>query len=206
MPKVVVDGIPVKVEMIYFDDFCDLMKEKGYKVSEVTEWAVQTKDEEKFYDSEEFLKDANKYFSMSLPNLIQTSARLWLACVYMVKDYYLQIGIHAVSHRSLKFLMKFAVNYSSTFGMISDLMEGWDFSEQFHQFSYGEQNFKSSEFESRKVAVEYFVHNFASIDKSAVYEGIMKLVDCPRNDIEFKNQFGNTYLGKKEYQFKYKAF
>ncbi|KAE9547262.1 hypothetical protein FO519_009526 [Halicephalobus sp. NKZ332] len=95
MPKVVVDGIPVMVEMMYFDDFCDLMKEKGYEVSEVTEWAVQTKDEEKFYDGEEFLKDANKYFSMSLPNLVQTSARLWLACVYtnyhLYYNYYFKI-------------------------------------------------------------------------------------------------------------------
>lgn len=92
-------------------------------------------EKEKYYDAAEFIKDSGFYFGQQPPNLIQTAAKLWLACVYAVKQVYLPQGIAGFSHRSLKTLMEFAVYASYDAGYIGgseavNLLNAWRYGEE----------------------------------------------------------------------------
>lgn len=43
MPKLIVNGIPVVVEVDFIDEFCDKMEEKNFQVSKADEWVLETK-------------------------------------------------------------------------------------------------------------------------------------------------------------------
>ncbi|KAI6173820.1 hypothetical protein M3Y98_01123400 [Aphelenchoides besseyi] len=130
----------------------------------------------------------------------------WNAVISVVKDLYLKMGIHAVSHRSLKFLVELAAAGCSGKKMAFSLAKSWYYAVQFYQYSYGSTNFKPTEFGLRKAAVESFVRDFASIDQSAVSGEAMKLVNCSSENIALKSEAGKTSLGKQTYSFKYTAY
>jgi hypothetical protein len=93
------------------------------------------------------------------PNLIKTSAKLWLACAYTVKEFFLAIGVYAVSHKSLKFLTRFAIGKSSlsteralSGEIMVRLMDGWTYAEQYVNSLFG-NNF------SKKILVLIYYFN-----------------------------------------------
>lgn len=75
----------------------------------------------KVYDADCFIEHAKKYYSEVPADLIQTAAKLWFSAVYVVKKFFLEIGMHLVSHNAMKRFCKFACKYSIyTFGELED--------------------------------------------------------------------------------------
>lgn len=75
---------------------------KAYSLNELQEAFKQ-------HDSADFLRAAEKYANESLPDLIQACEKGWLAAHYVVKIYYLELGLYLASHRSLTFATRFAI-------------------------------------------------------------------------------------------------
>jgi len=187
------------------EELADLLMDEGV-VKRLDDWTTSTRDKQKLYNAQEFLKDADFYYNMTPQNLIQTASKLWLACVYTVKEYFLDIGIHAVSHKSLKFLTTLVIGNCQSVDMTMKLMAGWKEAEKFHRYTYGSDSINPKYFGSGKSEVEYFVKNFSTIDKSAVKQEVVKLVNNPSEKIEIKSEVGKATMGKKNYQFNYRAF
>jgi len=187
------------------EELADLLTDEGV-VKRLDDWTTSTRDKQKFYNAQEFLKDADYYYNMTPQNLVQTASKLWLACVYTVKDYFLDIGIHAVSHRSLKFLTTVVIDNCQSVNMAVKLVSGWNEAEKFHLYSNGSDSMNPKHFGSGKSEVEYFVENFSTIDKTAVKQDVVKLVNNPSEKIQIKSDVGKATMGKKTYQFNYKAF
>uniref|UniRef100_A0A1I7W831 Uncharacterized protein n=1 Tax=Heterorhabditis bacteriophora TaxID=37862 RepID=A0A1I7W831_HETBA len=81
--------------------------------------------------TKEFLEDANYYFNLSPANLIQTSAKLCLACVYALKDSFLGIGVFPASHNCMTFLVDFTLAHSSvTRQVLIRLRTGWEYAQE----------------------------------------------------------------------------
>lgn len=194
-----IEEIPENLVETNYSTLEDFFEKIAYKKN-------KSKGLQKYYDAQEFVKDAEHYFNLSPKNLIQTAAKLWQGCVYTVKKYFLEIGIHAVSHRSLKVLSTLAIKKCSTADFAVQLRDGWIYAEQFHQFSYGSTNFNPNKFKHRKAQVEFFISNFPLINKHVVKDATMMLFNNLNDEIVFKSEPGKINLGKEKFEFVYKMF
>lgn len=68
---------------------------------------------------------AEKYKNELPPDLIQSSEKLWLAVVYTVKLFYLNMDVHLASHRSLSFFYDMAVKKMSDVPLAVRLDRAW---------------------------------------------------------------------------------
>uniref|UniRef100_A0A914CWN3 Uncharacterized protein n=1 Tax=Acrobeloides nanus TaxID=290746 RepID=A0A914CWN3_9BILA len=110
MPKVInINGIPVTVELDVYSDLCEELQKVNLHVEEVEDWSTKSYEDFKRYTAESLLDAANKYFKQTPPDMIQAAEKLWLSSVYSVKNIFLELKVHLVSHSSLKFFCEFAL-------------------------------------------------------------------------------------------------
>uniref|UniRef100_A0A1I7X084 MULE domain-containing protein n=1 Tax=Heterorhabditis bacteriophora TaxID=37862 RepID=A0A1I7X084_HETBA len=92
------------------DELWELANQNENVQLNIGEWRIQTRYELKIYDADAFITHANKYYSEVPPDFIQTASKLWLACIYTVKKFYLDINVHLTSYNALKYFVKLACN------------------------------------------------------------------------------------------------
>lgn len=84
----------------------------------------------KTYDSAAFIDDSLMRRAHVPPNYMKCAAKLWLACVFAVKEVFLPIGIHSISHRGLKSLAIIAINHFMDGVQRVELQQAWSFGEE----------------------------------------------------------------------------
>uniref|UniRef100_A0A1I7WFH1 Uncharacterized protein n=1 Tax=Heterorhabditis bacteriophora TaxID=37862 RepID=A0A1I7WFH1_HETBA len=148
MPKVIVDGILVDVETkvcftLFYFNLTFLIKK--------------------------FLTTTKRIFRRrELLFQFVTSAKLWLACVYALKDSFLSIEVFPASRNCMTFLVDFTLAHSSvTRQVLIRLRTGWEYAQEMKD-------------------VEFFASNFPKVD-SAILDKLMKALS-ERTDISYKNE------------------
>ncbi|KAE9551971.1 hypothetical protein FO519_004823 [Halicephalobus sp. NKZ332] len=73
--RIIVDGIPVSVELDAYDAFCDAMKKRDAQV-EAEDWEIKTNVPYKLYESKDYLDAAQYYLDQKPPDLMQAGEKI----------------------------------------------------------------------------------------------------------------------------------
>ncbi|CAI4232892.1 unnamed protein product [Auanema sp. JU1783] len=194
-----------------FEDLLEAMKMDGI-VEEVDDWELQKYNSFKEYNADEFLRMAEKYRNECPPDLIRSSEKLWLAVVYTVKLFYLNIDVHLASHRSLSYFYDMAVKNMLVVPLAIRLDRAWSKAEKLHSFAYGTCAFSVAQFPELFEEIKFFVEEFPKIDsikvQSEVNELIMDVATEKRKDIDFTlfTDRAKPTIGNKQFSPKYTFF
>uniref|UniRef100_A0AC34Q8K9 Uncharacterized protein n=1 Tax=Panagrolaimus sp. JU765 TaxID=591449 RepID=A0AC34Q8K9_9BILA len=108
------------------EEFCNLMEEKHIEVERLD--GSSTKKNEVDCNPDELVKASNMFFLLKPPDLMQSSAKLWLGAVYTVKLFFLGFKVLAKSHESLRRLLELAASECNG-KLAGDFEEAWTFAE-----------------------------------------------------------------------------
>lgn len=82
------------------------------------------------YDSDEFVRDSVVYRGQNPPNYIQSAAKLWLACVYAIKQIYIPIRVQCNSHRGMRELNTIVMHSINDPVIGNTFLQAWRFGEE----------------------------------------------------------------------------
>ncbi|CAI2352435.1 unnamed protein product [Caenorhabditis sp. 36 PRJEB53466] len=204
--KFLVDGRAVWVEDAEFEELREKFKE-NVTVDDLESW--ESKEVMERYNASTFIDKARHYLSLSPPDLIQSSEKIWFAAVYAVKEAYLSCGgIDLKSHNSLTYFCRFALHHSGLpwkrFDYLSDC---WVKAERMHRDVYGSGNYRPSEYGQIISDVEAFVFEFAQFDRKTLWSKFNETFIAGNDpDVQIKKESHTIKLGGFSFKCDYSVF